>query len=170
MGKKRAEGVIADQLGGDLHTDQAMPVDGKHRDVFLAERQLERNRLVGPPATKQAAAKALDLRLADAHQRAQLGDEGIQIGYPFANQSKAVNGPVVGQQHAVAIENQAAGRRQRFDTQTIALGEVGEMLILKDLQLDETSHEHGAQQHHPYGGDNDPTKKHALLAPRVLQR
>lgn len=44
------------------------------------------------------------------------------------------------------------------------------MLILKDLQLDETSDEHGAQQHDAHGGDNHPTKKHALLAPRVLQR
>ena len=75
----------------------------------------------------------------------------------------------MGENIAVTIENQAAYWWNRFEAYSVALRQVGEMLVLDNLQMSEPeSNQHGQRQYY-HGGRDRSRQEQAFFCPVILE-
>ena len=60
--------------------------------------------------------------------------DDLSAGYLFTHNLEPIGGQVVGHNHAMSIEDKAAGRRQGLDANAITVGKRRKMLVADDLQ------------------------------------
>ena len=70
---------------------------------------------------------------------------------------------------AVAIVDEPARRRQRLEPEAVALRELGEALVVDDLENDEPRDEQPGEEHDDDRGRDDPGQEQLLLLPVILE-
>ena len=119
---------------------------GRHRRHLRERRVLhDHDRPVG----RLAAVPIDDLAhaaLLEAEHRRQQPDRAVQILRVLADDRDAVGVPVLDEHVAVAVEHHAARRAQRERPLVVVLGELGELLVLDDLQHPEAHGQDREQQ------------------------
>ena len=126
-------GVVPQQLCVDHHAGQGVAVHRQYRALLLGETEAQGHGLVGA-AAGQFFAEILQVTVADLHQFAQSAQGGLEVRHTLPDKGQYVRRAIVGQQHTVAVEDQAALGGQRLQLHAIALrlGAVG--LVMGDLQ------------------------------------
>ena len=162
-------GIVAQQLGLDLDTGQAMAIDRQAGDLRFVEVAHQQRRLEGSLTLARANPEGLGLLLGKLQQLDQQGQGGVQIVDPLAHQGQVVGGPVLGQQLAVAIVDQAAGRWQRLHPHPVLLGARAVDLVLHHLQVEEPPAQQPRQDQHHQHGQQRAHAEHAQLLFRILQ-
>ena len=133
VGKQLAMGVVAQQLGVHHHAGQAKAIHRQPRLFRLRQAKTQRHRLVGSPAL-ELLGEIHDVAVADGKQLLQALQGRIQVGHLLADNGQHVTGTVVGQQHAVAIKDEAALGRQRLQLHPVAFGLGAVDLVFGNLQ------------------------------------
>jgi hypothetical protein len=120
-------------------------------------------------AAPHALAEFLQVRRLDGDQLGELGQGGVQALHPLHDQGQGVAGPVVGEEHAVAVKDQAAFRGQRLQLHAVALGCRAVGLVVADLQRVVARQQQAQQQQHPEHSHHGPGTVDELLAARIFQ-
>jgi len=169
MGEVRPLGVMPHQLRDHLDTRQAELVYRHPGNLFFVELEQDRHRLERPAAL----AHALLEQGAVVFGQFQHFDDGVQYLLPvpraFAGHRQAETGPVVGHDHAVAVEDQPAGRRDRLHMHPIVLRQRGVVVVLNDLQVVQPRDQHAHQQHHRDCADHNAVTHQAGVFLVVLE-
>jgi hypothetical protein len=105
---------VAHQLRNHLNPGQAELVHGDPGNLFFGELKQNRHRLKRPPPLlhalfEQGAVFRGELQHLDNHIEHLLPVTGT-----FAGHAQAEAGTVIGDHHAIAVENQATGRGDRL--------------------------------------------------------
>jgi hypothetical protein len=90
------------------------------------------------------------------------------VGYALAHQFELERRTVLGEYLAVAIENQAALRRQGFDAHAVALGKFGIVVVANDLQHHEAPDEYRGECGDDEGRGQRTAFEQPLLSPVIL--
>ncbi|GBF31142.1 hypothetical protein MnTg04_01096 [bacterium MnTg04] len=106
--------------------------------------------------------------LIDQLQFAKPVQGSVEIGYLLRYQHHLVDRQVLRHHDAVAVEDDAAGRRQRLDPDSVAVRQVGVALIFDDLQVDKTAGQQAGQQDQAGERPDDPVIEQPLLGPGVF--
>ncbi len=160
--------VVARQARPDLDALQVRAVDREACEFLLGELQLDRHGLE-TAARVDRAPGALHLAGVEQADLDQLGERRIHVRRLLADQLELVGGPVECERHTVAVEDQAARRRDRVDADAVALREVAEVVVLDDLQEEQPGAERReAGEHHESRGDHAPAEQ-ALFGPVILE-
>ena len=172
VGKQLAVGVMAHQLRIHCDTGHAVPVHRQQRPFFLSEPESKGHRLIGT-SPLQFQLEIFQVGLGDWHQSLQLCQRSVEVLDPLTDNVEDMAGPVVRQQHAVAVKYQAALGRQGLQLYTVALGLSPVGLVVVDLQVVVARQNRGQQgQHHQYGkhraGAEDPDVAAGVLEGDVL--
>ncbi len=121
--RRFAERVMPGQARADVDTRELVAVDGEQRHFLIVQRQLDRHALIhlvqqdGAPGI----GKLFPAQQSDVDQQGQRGVEGFVVSHLFTHQLDLIGGQIVGQHHAVAIQDQAAAGRDRFSANAVAL-------------------------------------------------
>ena len=128
------------------------------RDFFVAQSKAQGHGLEARTLARQILDPG-NLFDVDQLQRRQPRQRVLEIVDLFGDQLELVGRYVFGQYAALAIEDQAAIRRYRFNADAVALGLLLELLVLHDLQLDQPDHDDAEQQHRENRRDHDAASK-----------
>ena len=85
----------------------------------------------------------------------EVEDYEVEIVDLFRRDFEAVGGAVLCQQHAVAVVDQAAGRRQRQHLDAVFLRQRREVFVIDDLERHQAPGQHQYEGDHEHPGDND---------------
>jgi len=135
MGEVLALRVVAHQLGNHLDAGQTELVHCQPGDLLLAELEQHRHRFERPPPLFNAAFE----QLAVLGGEFQHLDDHVQylppVAGPFAGQGQAEAGPVVGDDHPVAVVDQPAVGRNRLHVDAVVFRQGGVVVVLDHLQV-----------------------------------
>ncbi|MNQ36072.1 hypothetical protein D3C85_495830 [compost metagenome] len=146
MGEMRTLRVMPHQLRHHLHAGQAELVHRHAGDLLLGQFEEDGHRLEG--ATPLAHA-FLEQRTVIRGQLQHLDyhvEGRLPVAGPLAGDAEAEAGPVVGHYHAVAVEDQPTGGRDRLHMDAVVLGQGRVVLVLDHLQVIEAGDQHASQQ------------------------
>ena len=148
MGHHLGIGIVAQQLCLHLDPGQQVAIDRQSCDLPLVEVAHQQGGLIGALTLARAHSEGLHLlgrELENLHQPSQ---GGIEVLGPLTHQREVVGGPVLGQQLAVAVVDQAPSRWQWLDSHPILLGTSGVDLVLHDLKIGQAAHQQTGQGKH----------------------
>ncbi|MNI43973.1 hypothetical protein D3C73_983230 [compost metagenome] len=139
--------IVPHELRLDIEARQTELVDRQYRDLLLGQFIEQGHRHERMPCLFH---RLVELRAVFGRQ-VQQADHFVQflidIGRAFASDGQVVAGPVVRQDHAVAVIDQAAGRRDRQHVDTVVFGDRRVIIEFHHLQY--------VQAHHQCTGDGD---------------
>ncbi|MNO95276.1 hypothetical protein D3C76_869140 [compost metagenome] len=146
VGKVRPLGVMPHQLRHHLDTRQAELIDGDSGDLFFSQLEQDRHRLERPAPLLHAFLEQCPVfRCQLQHFDDHIEDLAPVTG-ALAGHAQAEARPVVGDDHAVTVENQPARRRNRLHVHPIVLRQRRVVFVLDHLQKIQTGNQH-ANQH-----------------------
>jgi hypothetical protein len=137
--------VVTNEARPEIHTLEAWPLQCEIRNFVIRQTKSQRNRFEAGTAAAQVPDPWNVIRF-DQPELLEPGQRVIEVYHLLRNELKLVRGKIFRQHAALAIEYQAANRRNGFDAYTVTLGFFGEQFVLDDLQLHQ-SRNHGAEQH-----------------------
>lgn len=155
MGKVLLQRVVADELGRHVDARQAELVHRDAGDLFLVEFEHDGNRLERTPPLLHALLEDGPVVLGQAEDLHQRVEGLLQVLGAFAGDGQAEARPVVGDDHAVAVEDDPAGRRDRLHMDPVVLRQRRMVLVLGHLQVVHARHQHQGQQDHRHRPDDD---------------
>ncbi len=153
MRKEFALGVVARQVGHDIHAGKSVAFQCEARDLVIGQAQSERQALEAP-ARRDEVKKALAFVIVEGNHFGQFVECLRQIAGAFGHQFESIGQAVVGKDLAVAIQDQAACRRQGLQLDAVAVGTRGVLAMAQDHQLAK------ARQQHAKHGEDDPVGEH----------
>ena len=163
-----AQGIAAHRLRLDVHPAQAVSVDLDDGPFALLDVALHRHRRQAVAFAGPALAEGRGLGWREGHQRRHVGQLGIDVGSPLRHHDDGVDGAVVRQQLAVAVVDQASGRRQRDALEAVLVGERSVLVVLGHHQPGEAEDQQEEEQRQE-DDENDRTRHERRLLPvRVL--
>ncbi|MNG93566.1 hypothetical protein D3C79_525370 [compost metagenome] len=169
MGKMRTLRVMPHQLGHHLDTRQAELVYRHAGNLLFVELEQNRHRLEWPAALAHALLEQGTVVSGELKHF----DDGIQHFLPvtrtFAGHRQAEAGPVVGDDHPVAVEDQPAGRRDRLHMHPVVLRQRRVIVVLDDLQVVQPRDQHANEQHDRHCADHDAVAHQAGVFLVVLE-
>ncbi len=148
-----ALGVMPAQARFDVDARETMAVHRQAGHLVFAEARSERNALERA-VRALCILKLLDILFADAHDLAEALQRCVHVLDLLRDQLKVVGGTVLGQNHAVAVVDQAPVRRQRHQAHPVFLRQAREMRIFDDLQPAQPHQQGRDQQETEDAGDN----------------
>ncbi|MNE14072.1 hypothetical protein D3C80_1069310 [compost metagenome] len=157
VSKVRPLGIVTNQLRDHFHARQAELVNGDPGDLLFAQLKQDRHRLERPAPLTHA--------LLEDHpvfgRQFQHFDDHVEHLLPvagtLAGHAQAETRPVIGNHHAVAVENQPASRRNRLHVDAVVFRQGRVVLVLDHLQEIQTRDQHRNQRHHCNGPEHDAT-------------
>ncbi len=129
---------MAEQARLDLHARQPVAIGRDAGDLLIGQARLERDRFGGPEFfVEPLEASAFTRR--DLDDGGQLVDRALQVGDLLRVQLERVGGVVAREHDAVAVGDDAAVGRLGLDIDAVRFGQLGEVLVLDDLQIEEAA-------------------------------
>lgn len=160
---------MAHQLRRHVHARQAELVDGNAGDLLLAQLEQDRHRFERPAPLLHAFFE----QGAVVRGQPQHLDDGVEHLAPlagaFAGHGQAEAWAVVGDDHAIAVEDQPTGRRDRLHMYPVVLRQRGVIVVLDDLQVVQPGDQHAHQQHDRHCADHDAVAHQAGVFLVVLE-
>jgi hypothetical protein len=151
MGEVFRQRVMANELRLDVQPRQAELVDRQQRDLLLGQliEQGYRHKAVGRVLHRLVEDDpVLVWQVEDLHQ---LVDHRMPVACALAGHGQVEAGPVVGEDHAVAIEDQPALGRNRQDMDAVVFGDGRVVGEFGDLQEVHAAHQRDAEHGHEHG-------------------
>ena len=133
--------VVAGQSGTDVDSREAVAVDRESCDLAVIEPQAQRN-FFETALSGQGSQEFLFVRLGDRHDLAQFRDQRIDVVDHLGNHLEAIGRQVLGQNFALAVEDEPTRGRNRDDLDPVVLRQRGEVLMLEYLEMGEPSDEY----------------------------
>ena len=163
-----AEGIVAGEIGHHVH---AREFPGVHRKVIhLVFVQVEFQRHALERAMLfQRTLEILDVVVGQRHHRREPLQHGIHVLDLFRRHFQPECRHVVGQQHAVAVVDQAAWRRQVPQVHAVGLGAGGELVVPQHLQVEKPPAQHAQRHHDQREAGQRATAEVRGFAPAVLE-
>ena len=135
MSKQFAIGVVANQASRGLCPGESVTVDGQRSALFLAEINAQRSLFKGPAAL-EVLLKALKITLGNSNQFRQFSEQLFSVFTAFRNNGQIIARPIVGDQCAITIVDQASGRGQRSHQNPVFIGLSGKVFVARNLQIE----------------------------------
>ncbi|EWS55907.1 hypothetical protein X551_01244 [Methylibium sp. T29] len=163
MAAELAIGVVAEQPRLDVDPGEAETLRGETRHLLVAELGADRQGLEALGVVHHALEAATVARR-DVDHFLQRIDGALQVVDLRRRELQRVGRVVVRQHDAVAVEDQAAVRRDRQYRDAVALGARGQLVVPQHLQRDQARrHQPEAEQHQRAGGDQAQPEAAQLL-------
>ena len=137
--------------------------------LFVGEVGAQRQRLEAR-ARAQLLAEVLEIGFRKLHQVAELLEQGVHVVHLFGHDFECVHRVILRQYHAVAVEDQAARRRDRNRSYAVRLGERFVVAVAENLEPRQTQHQHQTQHREDDGGDQQAVVENPGFAEVVLDR
>lgn len=157
------------QLGDHFHTRQTELVDRHTGDLLFVQLEQNGHRLEGPSPLLHAF---FEQRTVIGRQL-QHFNNAVQYCLPItgtlASHRQAETRPVVGNDHAVAVEDQPAGRRDRLHMHPVVLRQRRVIVVLDDLQVVKPRNQHANEQDDRHRADHDAVTHQAGVFLVVLE-
>jgi len=152
----RAQRVMAYELRLNVQPRQAELVDRQQSDLLFGQLVEQGHRFKGVTRLLEILVEqdaVFGRQVEDAHQFIE-----HLVGVPgaLAGHGQVEAGPVIGQQHTVAIVDHAALRRDRQHMHTVVFGNGRVIVELDDLEKIHARHQAGAEDHHDQGASDQP--------------
>jgi hypothetical protein len=145
-----AERVVAEQPRLDLHPGETEALRGEARHLLVGELGADGQRLEAFALVHQALETLAVARL-DLHHLGQAVDGSLEVGHLRRGDLERVGRVVVGQHHAVAVDDEAAVGHDRHHRDAVVIGLGGQLVVFVDLQVDEPRAEQGKADQHEGG-------------------
>ena len=150
--------IMPHQLRRHLDARQAELVDRNASDLLFGQFEQNRHRLERTPPLAHAALEQGTIILAEFQHLDHRIEHARPVTGAFAGHGQAEAGAVVGDDHAIAVEDQPAGRRDRLHMDAVVLRQGAVMLVLNHLQVVHAHDQHAGQQ-----DDHDAANEHPAL-------
>ncbi len=137
--------VMPDQLRRHLDPRQAELIHGNARNLLLGQLIHDRYRLEWPAPLQHAFLEQPTLFLAELQHLDHAIEHSLPVAGAFAGDGQAETGPVVGDDPALAVEDQATIGRDRLNVDTVVLRQRRMVLELHHLQVVHPRHQHTDQ-------------------------
>jgi len=157
VGEQFALRVVAGEVGHHVHAGKTPAVHRETVDLVLGEVQLQRH-AVEAAALLDLLEETVDVVLAQRHHHAQLRQHRLHVLDLLGYHLEPERGHVVGQQHAVAIVDEAARRRQHARLDPVVHRAGDELVVPRHLQVDVARNQRAQPQ-------QDQRKAHQRAAP-----
>lgn len=163
VNRVRPQGIAPGQIGFDVHplatgTDLSLAGRFPHRSTGSATDAGIRRTAAGQ------FAESLNVGVGEGDALTQFRQRGIQILDLFTGDFQMVGSQIIRQQHAVAVEDEAASGRQRLQANPVAIRQGGKLLVIENLQIDQSAGDRQkAQENREQHGQGAP-KNNSLSA------
>ncbi len=151
----RAARIGARQIRHHVDAGEAPALRGETRDLVLGQFQAQRNAVERTLAFAQRG-ETLDVVVRQRDHLGERGEHRVHVLDLLGHHFEAERGDVLGQQHAVAVVDQAARRRNAAHRDAVVVRTRREFGVAGDLQVPETRGESGQAQR-----DQDETGERA---------
>ena len=165
--RELAERIGTREARADVDAGEFEAVHGEGGDFLVVEPQPYRH-AVEAAVGHHELARVVDVLGGDQPDRGEPLERVGEVGHFLANQLELVRRAVLGDHGAVAIDDQAARRRQRLDAHPVALREIGVVIVPHDLQRDEPREQQHGQRRDDCASRKGALLEEALLLPLVL--
>src|SRR5690606_22171764 len=145
-------------------------IDGNPGDLLFAELEEDRHRLERPPALAHALLENCALIGTQLQHLDDDVEHLLPVAGPFAGHGQTETWAIVGNDYAVAVENQPAGRRDRLHVDAIVFRQRGVVLVLDHLQIVQTRDQRQGQPENGHGAHDDAPPDQAGILFVVLER
>jgi hypothetical protein len=145
---------------------EAVAVHREARDLLVGEARADRQRIELAALLEQLA-EALAVARLDVDEAGELVDQFVERPRGGRRDLERVGRVVVREHDAVAIEDQAAVRRDRHDRDPVLLGERQVVVVLDHLQVEEPQQQHEEQEHDASRADGEPPVEALQLVRQV---
>src|SRR5215475_1070916 len=162
-----AVGVPACLAGLDIHAAELETMHGEARDLLIREAQPDRYRIEGA-ARVDGASDLIDVLGTNQLELREARERLIDVGHLFRHELELVRRLAARDQLTVTIEDQPTRRRDRLGAHAVALGEIGVIVVARDLQQEEARDERQGGKAHDRRADERTLIEEPLLAPMVL--
>ena len=158
------------EAGANIHAGELESMDREPGHLLLVHLKLDGHALVDLVRHDGAADGGHLLRTqhADVHQLGEGRVERFAVSHLLPDQFDVEGRLVVGEYHAVAVEYQAAARRNGLDADPIALGEVGVVLVLDDLEIEQPPGDAQKQHQRDDARHDAPHHEESILGVVIL--
>ncbi|MPM79356.1 hypothetical protein SDC9_126389 [bioreactor metagenome] len=150
-----AQRVVAKQPCLDVHARKAVALRGEARHLVVGQAGADGDGLEALGVVHQALELA-PVTCTDLDDLAQLVDGVFQVAHLGACDLQRIGRIVRGQQHAVAIQNQAAIGHDGDDRRAVALGLFGQIVMAHHLQHDQPREDQRKSQQDEEADDDHP--------------
>ena len=133
VGKVRPLRVMPHQLRHHFHTRQAELVHRDPRDLLFGQLKQDRHRLEWPAPLLHALFKDHPIFRGQLQYLDDHIENLLPVAGAFAGHAQAEAGPVVRNHHAITVENQATGRRNRLHMHPVVFRQCGVIVVLDHL-------------------------------------
>ena len=170
LGDERTFGILAPRLDHDLDAGERVTglrdqARGRIRDVGRDPDEIE-------PGSGVAVDRAVDVGRIHLQERGQAGDHVVATLLREVDRADLhrERRHVLHERDALAVVDQAAGRRDRLDRRPVALAQGGELAAVHDLEVEEARREAADRQDRRQREDQEPAAGTAVLLPTVDER
>ncbi len=170
VNRRFAERVVPGQPRANVDARELVPMDREQRHFLFVQLQLDRHALVDL-VQQDVAPRIGDLLAAqqsDLDQQGQRGVERLVVPHLFAHQFDLIRRQVVRQHHAVPIQDQAAAGRYGLGADAVALRQSGVIVVLQDLQVEQTAGHRQEQDTGDDAGHDAADREQAILGKVIL--
>ena len=147
--------VVANEPRFEIDARKTGPLDREVGDFPIRQPRVQRDRFE-PRAAAARFANPRDFLRVDQAGIGEPRQRAIQIVDLLGNEFELVGREVLREHTAAPIEDQAANRRHRLDTNAIALRTLREVFVVDHLQLNEPCHDDPEQQNANKRRQQDP--------------
>ena len=150
--------VAAKQPGFDVHPGKAKALRRKTRHFFICQARANGQRLKALGVLTHFFKAPLVTRLNVNELRKRLNG-GIYIGHLRRHDLQGVGRIIGGQNHAIAVQDQAAVGHDWHDRSAIAFGLLAQVVIANNLQIHQPQRQHKKSQQHHHARHQHPVAK-----------
>ena len=156
--------VMPDQLRRHLDARQAELIHGDAGNLLLGQLIHDWYRLERPAPLQYALLEQPALFLAELQHLDHRIEHGLPVAGALTGDGQAETGTVVGDDPALAVEDQAAIGRNRLHVNAVVLRQRRMVLELHHLQVIHPRYQHANQQQHDSKAHDDaPAHQHGVL-------
>ena len=147
--------IVANQLRNHLNAGQTELVDGNAGNLLFSQLKQNGHRLEWPSPLLHALFEQHPI----IRRQFQHADNDVQhllpVARTLAGHAQAETGPIIGDDHPIAVVDQPTGWRNRLNMNPVVLRQGRVILVLDDLQEIQPRNQHAHQHHHRHSPDHD---------------
>ena len=163
-----AERILAKEPRLDLHAGKAVAIDGEPCDFLVAEPRSQWQALEILGFLEQAL-ETLAVACLHVDDRRQCVDGLVEILHPRRSDFERIGRIALRQHDTVAIGDHAAVGDDGHDGDAVALGKGLIVLMLDELEIDESAEKPAERENHDGARDQQPAPEELLLELRISQ-
>ena len=165
---QRVQGILAEQARLDVDAGEAVAVHREPRHLFVGQARADRQAVRALGLYHQALEAGAVAR-ADFDHAFQVVDGLLQVGDLARGYFQGIRGVIARQHGTAAVEYESAVGHDGHNGDAVVLGLGAVVVVLHDLQVDETQQQQRERGEHECTGNADAHVKMMQLALVVLE-